>query len=916
MNDRRALPLVFLAAATLLAVAFCAPAGASAAVDPYLPAVESGVGADPVAVAAGDLNGDGKPDLVVANKSDDTISVLLGEGGGVFAPAVQYPVGLLPSSIAIGDLDGDGIPDLVVTNELSNDVSVFRGAGNGSFTFAGNSPVGLSPSSVAIADLDGDGIPDLVVTNAGSDTVSILHGRVGGTLAPAVELPVGAAPASVAVGDLNGDGIPDLAVANEDSNNVSILLGKEGGAFQSAADLAVGEGPRSIAIGALEEDNGPDLVTANSGSDNVSILGGHGNGTFAPAVDYAVGEEPLSVAVADLNGDPVPDLVVANAGAGSVSVLHGDLTGSRGTFDRVTETAVAGRPTAVAAADLNGDAVPDLAVVNSTGDAVQVLVAKPNPEITWHLNHPGQFGESVTGTISVEGGSAPTGSIVFSAYESPEPTYVCTRKVWTSGPVSVEGDGTYALPEALTPLAVGSYRIVAEYSGDAKNAPVTVSCGFEAPLIIINRVVPSFTVEAAPLEAGLGDPVTLTAEVADPGNGVRPSGEVLFLALGRVVGSAAIGADGIATTVTESLPVGVDQVDLQYGGDANYTLGVGRGPTVTVNAPPVAELFGLASGGGLRARYGSDGPFLLHRSAVRQTDRIVHRLQRPERERILRKPERDGEARHLDRGRIHLQRHRARRRWPGGDAVDHLHGPESGTDLDLAGPLFLRHRRGTDRRHRDLHRRPLARRLDRLHGLRARRPDLRRPAGLRIRAGADCRGSRIAVVRPRRSGHLPARRDLLRGRRQPGGGVRLRRCGRGGHGHRPPGRLGGWPGQPAGLAGDLTAGRHSVSARGAAEGQSHLQPRQAALPRSPGRPALDLPLGTRRTGDDLSLPPRPQSLHPLHLAADLSRPAAREARLHRPLDRLRRPGIAAANGPLHRRPAPIAPRPLGRDLRP
>jgi hypothetical protein len=547
MNDRRVLPL-FLVAAALLTVAFLVPAGASAAVDPYFPAVAYGVGALPVAEEVGDLNGDGKPDIVVANEVANSISVLLDEGAGTFAPAVAYPVGDSPSAVAIGDLNEDGIPDLAVANEDSGTVSILLGAGGGMFD------------------------------------------------AP-IDFPVGAVPSAVAIGDLNEDGIPDLAVTNEDSGTVSILLGKGGGALEAGQEVKVGEGPISIAIGEFDEDGRPDLVTANSGSNNVSIIRGNGNGTFAPAVDYAVGEEPISVAAADLNGDHLPDLVVANAGAGTVSVLHGDINGTQGTFGRVTETAVGGRPTAVAVADLNGDKVPDLAVVNSDGDAVQVLVGKPSPQITWSGSTIVRFGENVTGGISLAGGRAPTGTIVFRAYAASIFDFACSNLVWTSEPVSVEGDRSYALTPAFTPLAVGSYRIVAEYSGDAENAPVTPSCNFEAPIVTVVSTNPSFTVGATPTEASLGDPVTLTANATDPGNGVRPSGQVSFTANGREIGSAPIEPDGTASFVTTALPAGTDQVEIFYQGDANYTAGAAHGPRVTIYPPPLTDLFVSPSGG-------------------------------------------------------------------------------------------------------------------------------------------------------------------------------------------------------------------------------------------------------------------------------------------------------------------------------
>ncbi|MCZ6836720.1 MAG: VCBS repeat-containing protein, partial [Planctomycetota bacterium] len=115
-----------------------------------------------------------------------------------------YAVGEEPESVAIGDFDGDGIPDLVVANLVSDNVSVLIGRGNGSFAPHATYNVGDSPYSVAIGDFDDDGVLDLVVVNAGSDDVSVLLGYGDGTFASHVTYAVGNAPFSVAINDLDG----------------------------------------------------------------------------------------------------------------------------------------------------------------------------------------------------------------------------------------------------------------------------------------------------------------------------------------------------------------------------------------------------------------------------------------------------------------------------------------------------------------------------------------------------------------------------------------------------------------------------------------------------------------------------------------------------------------------------------------
>src|SRR5262249_36454945 len=152
-----------------------------------------------------------------------TVTLLLGPVGGAFSHA-NYTTGTNPSSVAIGDLNGDGRLDLAVANSYSNTVSVLLGNGDGNFQAQTQYATGTNPSSVAIGDLNGDGRPDLAVANHDSNTVSVLLGNIGGGFQQQAQSPTGPAPASVAIRDLNGDGRLDLAVANADSNNVTILL--------------------------------------------------------------------------------------------------------------------------------------------------------------------------------------------------------------------------------------------------------------------------------------------------------------------------------------------------------------------------------------------------------------------------------------------------------------------------------------------------------------------------------------------------------------------------------------------------------------------------------------------------------------------------------------------------------------------
>ena len=190
-----------------------------------------GVGCQSATVA--DVNGDGIPDIVVANEwqcescSDGAAGVLLGNGDGTFQPAVSYDSGSPNSDwVAAGDLTGNGIVDLVVASGVGfNAVGVLLGNGNGTFQAPVTYAVeGLDGGRVAIGDVNGDGIPDLAVTDNctklkdGSCVeakVIVLLGNGDGTFQPQLAYSTGGIGAfSVAIGDVNGDGRPDLVVAD------------------------------------------------------------------------------------------------------------------------------------------------------------------------------------------------------------------------------------------------------------------------------------------------------------------------------------------------------------------------------------------------------------------------------------------------------------------------------------------------------------------------------------------------------------------------------------------------------------------------------------------------------------------------------------------------------------------------------
>ncbi len=170
----------------------------------------------------------GELDLASANANANTVSVLLGQAGGVFGGPTDFGVGTVPYSVAPGDFNGDGKLDLAVANVGSITASVLLNqtpdGGTLSFSAATNYGVGSVPRAIAVGDLNGDGKLDLVSANVNVSTVSVLLGQGGGAFSPAADVGVGSAAYSVAVADLNGDGSLDLAEPSSDSSLVSVAL--------------------------------------------------------------------------------------------------------------------------------------------------------------------------------------------------------------------------------------------------------------------------------------------------------------------------------------------------------------------------------------------------------------------------------------------------------------------------------------------------------------------------------------------------------------------------------------------------------------------------------------------------------------------------------------------------------------------
>jgi FG-GAP-like repeat/FG-GAP repeat/Abnormal spindle-like microcephaly-assoc'd, ASPM-SPD-2-Hydin len=493
-------------ASTTVAIMLGAPLASAQAAPTFQFAAKTdfATGAKPQAVAVGDLNGDGKSDLVVANTEANTVSVLLGKGDGTFAAKVDYPTGTAPTAVAIADVNGDKKPDLIVANSATGTVSVLLGKGDGTFEPKADYPTGAKPQSVAVGDLNGDGKLDLAVANTEANTVSVLLGKGDGTFEPSVEYSTGTAPTSVAIGDFNGDKKLDLVTANSTANTVSVLLGKGDGTFEPKVDYPTATGPTSVAVGDLNGDGKSDLAVANNGSSSVSVLLGKGDGTFASKADYPTGTAPTSVAIGDLNADKKLDLVTANSTANTISVLLGK---GDGTFAVKQDLATGTKPQAVAVGDLNGDGKPDLVSANSEASTVSVLLntSVPTLETSAISAFSGQlFGtKSTAKKVTVTNGGSAT---------------LAVSTIAVSGNFSVSGcAGT-----SLAPGANCSISVVFAPKGYGKlTGTLTIASNAPTASIALSGtgLPPAAIVTTTPVENIFGSYVTLAGSVLSQGPG-------------------------------------------------------------------------------------------------------------------------------------------------------------------------------------------------------------------------------------------------------------------------------------------------------------------------------------------------------------------------------------------------------------
>ena len=373
------------------------------------PAVYGTGGDAPFEIVLGDVNGDGRLDIVVSNQyipnntSHGSVGVLLAQATpvGSFAPAVAYSTtgSGRTMGIALGDVNGDGRLDMVATSQLSATISVLLNSATAPGTFT------TSPSYVtygtlnflALGDLNGDGRLDIVAPDSNSNQVYVLLGSTtAGSFNTKVSYSIGnSGPEGTVIADVTGDGRPDIITGNDVGPQVSVLAGSATAPGTFLPGVAYGDrdlGTIGVSVGDVNKDGKPDIVTANRGTNTVGVLLATAGG-FAPAVTYSCpNAHPDFVKLGDINGDGWLDIVANNHTTKGLSIFLGNPT-QPGTFapELIYPTTI--YPLGVALGDLNGDQRLDMVaasgvlnVLLNTGIPLASAATSPAPELALYPN--------------------------------------------------------------------------------------------------------------------------------------------------------------------------------------------------------------------------------------------------------------------------------------------------------------------------------------------------------------------------------------------------------------------------------------------------------------------------------------------------------------------------------------------------
>ncbi len=336
------------------------------------------LGKTPVAIAAGDINGDGKPDVVIADRTTGNLYVEISKGAAGFSSPQSFALPAAPVAVALADLNHDGNADAIAAT--SSGLAVLKGSSAGTFSPPQVFGSGQNFVSLAVADFNGDGKPDVAAAASGG-TVQVFAGNGDATFnsVSQIAMPSGFIPMSIVSADVNRDGKPDLVIGLGSGDFVSpgelaIALGNGDGTFRTPSIVSLpNEIFSGLAAGDLNRDGIVDLVVSLNrlGSNQLAVLLGKGDGTFGPPTLIPTTTSAPQLTLADLDGDGKLDIIAADCcGLAEATFLAGN---GDGTFHAEVQFPSGPGPLAIAVADFDGDKKLDLAIAGQIQAASAAL---------------------------------------------------------------------------------------------------------------------------------------------------------------------------------------------------------------------------------------------------------------------------------------------------------------------------------------------------------------------------------------------------------------------------------------------------------------------------------------------------------------------------------------------------------------